>query len=144
MQYTRNRKNKKKGLINQFCCKFKCNNQFDAILLKVRIETKEAEAMSVFECTDFLDFLIFLKIFLYFFVDSIGHGSQNMAVLMTKVLNFVNRSSTITVIFSINFNLIPMPTQQLNQTIPRSYIQKFTQQLTTLSTGVSFQFLRKK
>jgi hypothetical protein len=55
----------------------------------------------------------------------------------------VNRSSTITVTFSNNFNLIPMLIQLLNQAIPRSYIRTFTQQLITLSTGVSFQFLRR-
>jgi hypothetical protein len=63
---------------------------------------------------------------------------------MTNVFNFnhfVNRSSTKTVIFSSDFNLIPMPTQQLNQAIPRSYIPTCIQQLIPLSTGVSFQFL---
>jgi hypothetical protein len=66
---------------------------------------------------------------------------------MTKVFNFnffVNRSLTITVTFSSYFNLIPMLTQQLNQAIPRSCIQISTQQLMTLSPGVSFQFLGRK
>jgi hypothetical protein len=37
-----------------------------------------------------------------------------------------------------------MPNQQLIQIIPRRFIQAITQQLTTLSTGVSFQFLGRK
>jgi hypothetical protein len=37
-----------------------------------------------------------------------------------------------------------MPNQQLNQIIPKRFIQEVIQFLITLSTGVSFQFLGRK
>jgi hypothetical protein len=147
MQYTRSRKKKKKGLINQFCCKFKFNNQFDAILLKIRTETYEAETEFILNFPKF--FLLVVNPLImpessHFDLIQKGRTEILSIQLMTKVFNFnffVNRSSTITITFSSYFNLISMLTQQLNQAVPRSYTQTFTQQLMTLSTGVSFQFL---
>jgi hypothetical protein len=73
--------------------------------------------------------------------------SKVLSQLRAMVINFnqlVNRNSIITVIFSIDFNLIRMPEQQLNQAIPNIFMQLFTQQLISLSTGVSIQFLGRK
>jgi hypothetical protein len=58
--------------------------------------------------------------------------------------HFVNSSTTITVTFSIDSNLIQIPNQQLIQAILRRFIRIYTHQLITLSTGVSIQYLRRK
>jgi hypothetical protein len=56
----------------------------------------------------------------------------------------VNRSSTITVTFSNDFNLIPMPKQQLNQSIPEAVIHTNILFPKSLSPGVSIQYLGRK
>jgi hypothetical protein len=56
----------------------------------------------------------------------------------------VNRSSTITVTFSNDLNLIPMPKQQLNQSIPEAVIHINNLFHKSLSTGVSIQYLERK
>jgi hypothetical protein len=61
---------------------------------------------------------------------------------MSNVLNFLNRSSTTTVTFSIEDDLIPMLSQQFYQSISEEFLKSIYQ--TTLSTGVSFQFLGSK
>jgi hypothetical protein len=63
-------------------------------------------------------------------IDQCIQKATSLYQFPNNVFNFshlVNRSSTITVAFSSDFNLIPMPNQQFNQAIPRSYIQPFTQ-----------------
>jgi hypothetical protein len=149
IQYTRSRKKKKKGLINQFCDKFKFNNQFDAMLFKIRTKTYEAEAEFILSFPKFfwsVDNPLIMPESLHSNLIQKGRTEILSIQLMTNVFNFnhfVNRSSTITVTFSSNFNLISMLTQQLNQAISRSHTQTFTQQLKILSTGDSFQFLRR-
>jgi hypothetical protein len=68
-------------------------------------------------------------------------NSRSLSEIRTNVLNFnffVNRSSTITVIFSSDFNLISMPKQQLNQSIPDAVIHTNNLFSKSLTTGVSF------
>jgi hypothetical protein len=66
-----------------------------------------------------------------------------MTDFMTNVLNFLNKSSTTTVTFSMKLDLIPMLSQQFYQPISGEYMQAINRR-TILSTGVSFQFLGRK
>jgi hypothetical protein len=108
MQYSKHKKRKKKVLIKQIRSENKYNNQFDAFLIKIQAETFQFEVE--FAVREFV-FLVSKNFFSGFSDSSIDHTFQLSTVLMTKVLNFVNRSSTITVIFSSNFDLIPMLNQ---------------------------------
>jgi hypothetical protein len=123
MQYTKSRKKKKKGVVNQsICSKFKTEffiSETEATeakyLIKIILKSYSNEVFNIFTLMqNFLIHDLIQKVVPDDFI------SENVSQNRTTVLNFnqfVNRSSTITVTFSSNFNLIPMPIQQLNQAI---------------------------